>query len=158
MTTPHEKDVEVIKALTNEEIADLKLWEATALAMPYGVATEVAENLGLSPRTVQSWRVDPDLISTKSLKANDPSGRRGVGYQFNKYLLALNGPFPPGAQFLLRYLALKLAKGQAVQGHEHMKAVLQLADEARAIEVDARAVEERARAFREKVAAIGEQR
>lgn len=129
MTT--EKEIAAIQALTNEEIAELKLWEAMAFAMPYGVATEVAEAIGLPARTVQSWRVDPELVPTGSLRDNDPSGRRGLGYQFNLYLLALNGCFPPGAQFLLRYYALKLAKGQSIQGHERMKAVLHLENKMR---------------------------
>lgn len=142
MTTPHEKAIAAIKALTNEEIAELKLYEAMAYAMPYGVAVDVAENLGLSPRTVQSWTVNPELVDTGSLKANDPSGRRGVGYQFNQFLVALNGPFPPGAQFLLRYLALKLAKGQAIQGHERMQAVAQIGSRMRELNDEMRALQE----------------
>ena len=142
MTTPHEKAIAAIKALTNEEIAELKLYEAMAYAMPHGVAVDVAENLGLSPRTVQSWTVNPELVDTGSLKANDPSGRRGIGYQFNQFLVALNGPFPPGAQFLLRYLALKLAKGQAIQGHERMQAVAHIGSRMRELNDEMRALQE----------------
>lgn len=154
---PHEKDCRcnlckaeaAIKALSNEEIAELPVWKAWEYAFPYGTVTEVAGSMGLPPMTVQSWTVNPERITS-----NDPNGRRGLGYEFISCLLCLNGVFPPGAQFLLRYYSLKVATGETIKGHEQMQAVMELASEGKAIADEAEAIAEKARAFQEKIAAI----
>jgi|SRR5262245_26727890 len=155
MTRPHEYDkaVAVIEDLSNEDLAQMELWEVLELAMPRGVAVEVAETLNIPKRTVQSWRVDPELV-TGSLKEVEPNGRRGGPHQGYQFLLTLNGVFSPGAQLIHRWEGLKLAKGQAIQGRETLQAVMELADEARAVADEARAAQEKAQAFAQKVAGL----
>lgn len=132
--TPHRheedfaEEIARIKTLTDADLAKLRIHQVMEMALPYGVAPEVADTLGVDVRTVEAWRVNPDLLpSTGNL--NDPSGRRGPGHRFNLLLLAVNGSFPPGAQLLLRWQALKLAKGQAIQGHNRMEAIMRLAEQ-----------------------------
>jgi hypothetical protein len=157
--TPHDincrcsacKAEAAIKALTNEDIAELPVWKAWEMAMPYGTVVEVAGTMGLPHRTVESWTVNPEYISNNGADAN---GRKGLGYEVVQFLLALNGVFSPGAQFLLLFCSLKVAKGEAIKGREQMQAVLHLADEANAIAEEARALEAKSRAFGEKVAAV----
>jgi hypothetical protein len=154
--TPHkqeyEKEIAAIKTLPDEDLAKLRIWQVMELAIPYGMSGEVADTLGTSERAVRSWRVNPDLITDD--KENDPSGRRGAGHHFNLLLLAVNGVFPPGAQLLIRWQALKLAKGQAIQGYDRMEAVMQVAEEVRALGDEAGALQSKARALQEKMAAI----
>jgi hypothetical protein len=157
--TPHDvncrcslcKAETAIKALTNEDIAELPVWKAWEMAMPHGTVGEVAGSMGLPPSTVERWTVNPEYISNNGA---DPNGRRGLGYEVIQFLLALNGVFSPGAQFLLRFCNLKVAYGEAIKGHEQMQAVLQLAEEADAIAEEARALEIKSRAFGEKLAAV----
>jgi len=152
MMTPHgyekeyEKEVAAIKALTNEDLARLRISQVMELAIPYGLSGEVADTLEVSERTVRSWRVNPDLMADTGA-LNDPSGRRGPGHHYNLLVLAVNGVFPPGAQLMLRWQALKLANGQAIQGYEQVEAIMELAEEMRVLS-------EQLNALQSKMAAI----
>lgn len=155
--TPHKyeeeyaEEIAELKAITDADLAKMRIWQVMRKAIPDGLAPEVAENLGRDVRTVESWRTNPDLLPEQP---NDPSGRRGYAHYYNLLILAVNGPFPPGAEFLLRWQALKLAKGQAIQGHERMEAIMQLAEELRVWGAELDALQSKRRALEEKMAAI----
>lgn len=149
------EEIARIKGLTNEDLAKMRLHEVMEMAIPYGASGEVADTLGADDRTVQTWRVNPDLLpKTGSLKANDPSGRRGPGHRFNLLLIAVNGVFPPGAQLLLRWQALKLAKGQTILGHERMEAIMELAEEMKTFGEEVDRLQAKRHAMENKMAAI----
>lgn len=147
----YEKEIAEIKALTDADLAKMRIWQVMEKAVPYGLAPEVAETLERDVRTVEAWRTNPDLLPNQT---NDPSGRRGYGHHYNLLLLAINGPFPPGAKLLLRWQALKLAKGQAIQDHDRMEAIVQLAEEMRGWGEELDALQSKRRALEEKMAAI----
>jgi len=151
----YEKEIAEIKALTNEDLAKMRIHQVMEKALPYGVAPEVADTLGVDVRTVEAWRVNPDLLpATGALAGNDPSGRRGPGHRFNLLLIAVNAVFAPGAQLLMKWQALKLAKGQAILGHERMEAIMQLEEEMRTFGKQIDALQSQRRALQEKMAAI----
>lgn len=157
MMTPHDYEKEYaseiaeIETITDGDLAKLRIWQVMRKAIPDGLAPEIAETLGRDVRTVESWRTNPDLIPEQP---NDPSGRRGYGHYYNLLILAINGPFPPGAELLLRWQALKLARGQSLQGHERMEAITRLAEEMRAWGEKLDALQDERRALQEKMAAI----
>lgn len=156
---PHEKDCRcslckaeaAINVLSNEEVAELPVWKAWEYAFPHGTVTEVANSMGLPPTTLESWTKNPESVA---VVGSDAGGRRGLGYEFISCLIFLNGVFSPGAQFLLRYYSLKLAKGETIKGHKQMQAVMELASEGKAIADEAKALAERASAFEGKIAAM----
>src|SRR5262245_6874585 len=124
---PHkyEKETAQIEALSNEDISELKVFELIALAMPYGVAAEVAETTGIPRRTLQSWRIDPELLNNSGA-LGDPNGRRGLGYQFTQFLFALNAVFPAGARLFHKWEGLKLAEAEAIQGNAQRQEAVKL--------------------------------
>lgn len=163
-TTPHQdippshrEAIEKIDALSTEEIAKLKIHEVLRLVIPDGEIYKLAELTNIEPQTLYKWRLDPDLFKPDGTeKKNDPNGRRGIGHHYNVFVLQLNGRFPAGAQFLLRWQNLQLAEAQAIQGQGHTLAVLQIADEADAIVEKVQALESEVRAWKAKlIAATG---
>jgi hypothetical protein len=141
-------------ALSTDEIAEMKIHEVLRLVIPDQEVSELADLLHIPPQTLYKWRLDPDLFKPDGKeKKNDPNGRRGIGHHFNMFVLRLNGRFPAGAQFLLRWQNLQLAKAQAIQGHQQALAILQIADEADAILDKFQALEGEVRAWKARIIA-----
>lgn len=153
MAQEYEKEIAEIKSLADTDLAKLRVWQVTEKAIPYGLSGAVAENLEVTERAVQSWRVNPDL-QTGSLSANDPSGRRGPGHHFNLMLVAVNAVFPPGAQLLLRWQRLKLGNGQSIKDYNRMEAILALSEELRAFGEEIDGLQAKRRALQEKMTSI----
>lgn len=126
MPKPH---ADQIRELSIEEIASLQLWEVLDLAIPRGKRRRLAENINEKYRTLMSWCNDPEAVD----EIHDANGRRGIAYEFVRFLLAVHAQCPEGAGLIHQWVECQIAEADAIQGRDKLLEAQKVKDEARAL-------------------------
>src|SRR5687767_9550406 len=136
MKNPQQNLIDEISALTNAQLAAREIWEVMKLALPRGYADRIGSNLviggkPLSGNAIRSWSNDPNVDDGMMA---DPWGRTSPADLLERYLFSGLYPcFPEGVALILKWLHLRFAQYEAIQGRPEMLNALEVNDKACAL-------------------------